>query len=118
MALSSAEFLRIEGAISSSNLIRIAYSKKKQPNEKVTQRVVRVVEPYEIKNDEYLYAWDTTKGKNIKSFLLNNIDSVLVLNGKFEDRYPDAGKAFPTYESTPPPDARKLSPRVNTTTFV
>ena len=118
MALSSAEFLRIEGAISSSNLIRIAYSKKKQPNEKVTQRVVRVVEPYEIKNDEYLYAWDTTKGKNIKSFLLNNIDSVLVLNGKFEDRYPDAGKAFPTYESTQPPDARKLRPRVNTTTFV
>ena len=118
MALSSAEFLRIEGAISSSNLIRIAYSKKKQPNEKVTQRVVRVVEPYEIKDDEYLYAWDTTKCKNIKSFLLNNIDSVLVLNGKFEDRYPDAGKAFPTYESTPPPDARKLRPRVNTTTFV
>ena len=118
MALSSAEFLRIEGAISSSNLIRIAYSKKKQPNEKVTQRVVRVVEPYEIKDDEYLYAWDTTKGKNIKSFLLNNIDNVLVLNGKFEDRYPDAEKASPTYESTPPSDDRKLRPRVNTTTFV
>ena len=52
MALSAAELLRIEFAISSFNLIRIAYSKKKQPNEKVTQRVVRVVEPYEIKDDE------------------------------------------------------------------
>ena len=138
MALSPAELLRIEGAISSSNLIRIAYSKKKQPNERVTKRVVRVVEPYEIKDEEYLYAWDTTKGKTIKSFILNNIDNVLVLNGKFEDRYPDAGKAFPTYEYTPPPDARKigsppsdarrlgvsspdprrLRPRVNTTAFV
>ena len=118
MALSAAELLRIEVAISSFNLIRIAYSKRKQPNERVTKRVVRVVEPYEIKDDKYLYAWDTTKGKNIKSFLLNNIDNVLVLNSKFEDRYPDAERAFPTYESTPPPDARRLRPTVNTTAFV
>ena len=52
MALSAAELLRIEGAIASSNLIRISYSKKKQFNEKVTKRVVRVVEPYEIKDNE------------------------------------------------------------------
>jgi len=121
MALSAAELLKIEGAIVSSNLIRISYSKKKQLNEKITKRVVRVVEPYEIKDNEgqeYLYAWDTTKDKKIKSFILGNINSVLVLQGKFENRYPDAGKAFPTYESTPPPDARRLRPTVNTTAFV
>ena len=121
MALSAADLLKIEGAIASSNLIRISYSKKKQPDERITKRIVRVVEPYEIKEDEYqdyLYAWDTTKGKQIKSFILNNINSVLVLQGKFEDRYPDAGRAFPTYESTPPPDARRLRPRVNTTAFL
>ena len=43
---------------------------------------------------------------------------MLVLQGKYEDRYHDAGRAFPTYESTPPPDARRLRPRVNTTAFV
>ena len=117
MALSAADLLKIEGAIASSNLIRISYSKKKQPDERITKRIVRVVEPYDIKED-YLYAWDTTKGNHIKSFILNNINSVLVLQGRFEDRYPDAGRAFPTYESTPPPDARRLRPRVNTTAFV
>ena len=39
----------------------------------------------------------------------------LVLNTKFEDRYPDDGKAFPTYEADNPPDARRVSsPAVNT----
>ena len=59
-----------------------------------------------------------TKGKRTKSFITNNINSVLVLNTKFEDRYPDEGKAFPTYEANNPPDARKMRPAVNTTTFV
>tara|TARA_R110002060_G_C2075836_1_gene96237 strand:+ start:275 stop:628 length:354 start_codon:yes stop_codon:yes gene_type:complete len=117
MALSAANALKLEGAIASSNLIRISYSKKRQPNDTITQRILRVVEPYEIK-DGYLYAWDTTKGKRTKSFITNNINSVLVLNTKFEDRYPDEGKAFPTYEANNPPDARKMRPAVNTTTFV
>jgi len=117
MALSAANALKLEGAIASSNLIRISYSKKRQPNDTITQRILRVVEPYEIK-DGYLYAWDTTKGKRTKSFITDNINSVLVLNTKFEDRYPDEGKAFPTYEANNPPDARKMRPAVNTTTFV
>ena len=117
MAISSINLLKIEGAISSLNLILLNYSKEKKPDQKRTERVVRIVEPYEVK-DTYLYAWDTTKGKTIKSFILNNINNVLVLGGKFKDRYPDAGKSFPTYESTPPPDARRLRPTVNTTAFV
>ena len=117
MAISPANELKIEGAIGSLNLIRIFYSKKKPPNKTVTERVVRIVEPYEIK-DGYLYACDTTKSKTIKTFILDNINSVLVLNSKFEDRYPDAGRAFPTYEATPPPDARRMRPKVNTTAFV
>jgi len=118
MALSAANELKIEGAIGSHNLIRISYSKKRQPNDTITQRILRVVEPYEISADGYLYAWDTTKGKRIKSFITDNINSVLVLNTKFEDRYPDEGKAFPTYESQNPPDARRMRPTVNTTAFV
>ena len=117
MAISPTNLLKIEGAISSLNLIRINYHKKKKPGQIVTTREVRVVEPYEVKGT-YLYAWDTTKGKTIKSFLLNNIKNILVLGSKFKDRYPDAGKSFPTYESTPPPDARRLKPTVNTTAFV
>ena len=117
MAISSSNLLKIEAAISSLNLIRINYSKEKKPDQKRTERVVRIVEPYEIK-DTYLYGWDTTKGKTIMSFILNNINNVLVLGGKFKDRYQDAGKSFPTYESTPPPDARRLRPTVNTTAFV
>jgi len=117
MALSAANELKIEGAIGSHNLIRISYSKKRQPNDTITQRILRVVEPYEIK-DDYLYAYDTSKGARIKSFITNNINSVLVLNTKFEDRYPDAGKAFPTYDTTSPPDARRMRPAVNTTAFV
>ena len=117
MAISPANELKIEGAIGSLNLIRIFYSKKKPPNKTVTERVVRIVEPYEIK-DGYLYAWDTTKSKTIKTFILDNINSVLVLNSKFEDRYPDAERAFPTYDTTPPPDARRMRPTVNTTAFV
>ena len=117
MAISPANELKIEGAIGSLNLIRIFYSKKKPPNKTVTERVVRIVEPYEIK-DGYLYAWDTTKSKTIKTFILDNINSVLVLNSKFKDRYPDDGRAFPTYEATPPPDARRMRPKVNTTAFV
>ena len=117
MAISSSNLLKIEGAIGSLNLIRLNYSKEKKPDQKRTTRVVRIVEPYEIK-DTYLYGWDTTKGKTIKSFILDNINNVLVLGGKFKDRYPDAGKSFPTYESTPPPDARRLRPTVNTTAFV
>ena len=117
MAISSSNLLKIEDAISSLNLIRLNYSKEKKPDQKITERVVRIVEPYEIK-DTYLYGWDTTKGKTIKSFILDNINNVLVLGGKFKDRYPDEGKAFPTYKATPPPDARRLRPTVNTTAFV
>ena len=117
MAITPSNQTKIEGAIGSLNLIRILYSKKKPPNRSITERVVRVVEPYEIKG-EYLYAWDTTKGKTTKSFILNNINNVLVLGSKFKDKYPDAGKAFPTYETTPPADARQLRPTVNTTAFV
>ena len=126
MAINPNNLSKIEGAIGSLNLIRINYSKETNtrpaqaittPGRARTERVVRIVEPYEIK-DTYLYGWDTTKGKTIKSFILNNINNVLVLGGKFKDRYPDAGKSFPTYESTPPPDARRLRPTVNTTAFV
>ena len=117
MAITSANQDKILGAIGSLNLIRILYSKKKKPNRTITERVVRIVEPYEIK-DDYLYAWDTTKGKTTKTFILNNINNVLVLESKFKDRYPDAGKSFPTYESRPPQDARRLRPTVNTTAFV
>ena len=117
MAITPANELKIEGAIGSLNLIRILYSKKKTPDRKITERVVRVVEPYEIK-DGYLHAWDTTKDKVTKTFILDNINNVMVLASKFKDRYPDADKAFPTYESTPPPDARRMRPVVNTTAFV
>ena len=109
--------IKIEGAIGSLNLIRILYSKKKPPNRIITEKIVRVVEPYEIK-DGYLYAWDTTKGKTTKTFILDNINNVLVLGSKFKDRYPDAGRAFPTYDTTPPPDARRMRPAVNTTAFI
>ena len=54
----------------------------------------------------------------IKSFILNNVTNVLVLGSKFKDRYLDEGKAFPTIESTNPPDARIMRPAVNTTAFV
>ena len=117
MALTAVDKLKIEGAISSLNLIRILYSKKKTPDRKITERVVRVVEPYEIK-DGYLYAWDTTKDKTTKTFILDNINNVMVLESKFKDRYPDAGQAFPTYDTAPPPDARRMRPTVNTTAFV
>ena len=117
MAITSANELKIEGAIGSLNLIRILYSKKKTPDRIITERVVRIVEPYEIK-DGYLYAWDTTKDKTTKTFILGNINNVLVLASNFKDRYIEAGKAFPTYESTPPPDARRMKPAVNTTAFV
>ena len=117
MAISPANQIKIDGAIGSLNLIRITYSKKKPPNRIITERVVRVVEPYEIKGG-YLYAWDTTKSKTTKTFILDNINSVLVLQSKFKDRYPDAGRAFPTVTTTPPPDARRMRPVVNTTAFV
>ena len=117
MAISPQNQIKIEGAISSLNLIRISYNKKKKPGQILTTREVRVVEPYEIK-DIYLYAWDTTKGKTIKSFILNNITNVLVTRSKFPSRYPTEGKAFPTYTSINPPDARRMKPAVNTTTFV
>ena len=117
MAITAANELKIEGAISSLNLIRISYNKKKKPGQILTTREVRVVEPYEIK-DIYLYAWDTTKGKRIKSFILKNITNVLVTHSKFPSRYPTDGKAFPTYTSTNPPDARRMRPAVNTTAFV
>ena len=117
MAISTANEFKIEGAIGSLNLIRLLYSKKKTPDRKITERVVRVVEPYEIK-DGYLYAWDTTKGKTTKTFILDNINSVMVLASKFKDRYPDAGKAFPTYKTTLPADARRMRPAVNTTAFI
>ena len=115
MAISPSNLFKIEGAISSLNLIRINYHKKKKPGQIVTTREVRVVEPYEIK-DTYLYAWDTTKGKRIKTFILNNINNVLVMPTSFKDRYPDGGqgKAFPTTVSVNPPDARRLRPTVNT----
>ena len=125
MAITSANEDKILGAIGSLNLIRITYSKE-HPTPRIiagrkiprsTERVVRIVEPYEIK-DNYLYAWDTTKGKTTKSFILNNIENVLVLESKFKDRYPDAGEAFPTIESRNPPDARRMRPTVNTTAFV
>ena len=117
MAITPANELKIEGAIGSLNLIRIMYSKKKKPDRIITERVVRVVEPYEIK-DGYLYAWDTTKDKKTKTFILDNINNVMVLGSKFKDRYPDGGKGFPTYESQNPPDARRMRPTVNTTAFV
>ena len=117
MAISSANQIKIDGAIGSLNLIRIMYSKKKKPDRIITERVVRVVEPYEIK-DGYLYAWDTTKDKKTKTFILDNINNVMVLGSKFKDRYPDGGKGFPTYESQNPPDARRMRPAVNTTAFV
>ena len=125
MPITSANETKIQGAIGSLNLIRITYSKE-HPTPRIiagrkiprsTERVVRIVEPYEIK-DNYLYAWDTTKGKTTKSFILNNIENVLVLESKFKDRYPDEGKAFPTIESPNPPDARRMRPAVNTTAFV
>ena len=117
MPITSTNKIKIEGAISTLNLIRISYNKKKKPGQIVTTREVRVVEPYEIK-DIYLYAWDTTKGKTIKSFILNNVTNVLVLGSKFKDRYLDEGVAFPTIKSTNPPDARRMRPAVNTTAFV
>ena len=117
MAISPTNQIKIDGAIGSLNLIRMLYSKKKKPDKVVTERVVRVVEPYEIK-DGYLYAWDTTKDKKIKTFILDNISNVYVLEAKFKDRYPDDGKAFPTYEAQNPPDARTMRPTVNTTAFV
>ena len=117
MAITAANELKIEGAIGSLNLIRLLYSKKKTPDRIITERIVRIVEPYEIK-DGYLYAWDTTKGKTTKTFILDNINNVMVLESKFKDRYPDAGQAFPTYKTTLPPDARRMRPIVNTTAFV
>ncbi len=120
MAISAVNEERIQGAIGSLNLIRILYSKKKTPSRTITERVVRVVEPYEIK-DGYLYAWDTTKDKTTKTFILDNISNVMVMSSKFKDRYPDAGKAFPTYVSDNPPDARRLPTtraRVNTSAFI
>ena len=125
MAITPANELKIEAAIGTLNLISILYSKE-HPSPRIigdrkvprrSERVVRTVEPYEIK-DNYLYAWDTTKGKTIKTFILGNINKVSVLESKFKDRYPDAGKAFPTYETTLPPDARRLRPTVNTTAFI
>ena len=126
MAITSANEDKILGAIGSLNLIRILYAKEKKPGQFITQRVVRIVEPYQIKEETlidgsaqtYLYAWDTTKGKTIKSFILGNINNVLVLGSKFKDRYPDEGEAFPTIESRNPPDARRMRPAVNTTAFV
>ena len=117
MAITPTNQIKIEGAIGSLNLIRILYSKKKKTDRNITERVVRIGEPYEIK-DGYLYAWDTTRGKTTKTFILNNINNVLVLGSKFKDRYPEAGRAFPTYQSDNPPDARRLRPSVNTTAFV
>ena len=125
MAISAVNELKIEDAIGSLNLIRILYSKE-HPTPRIigdrkvprrSERVVRIVEPYEIK-DGYLYAWDTTKGKTTKTFILDNINNVMVLESKFKDRYPDAGQAFPTYDTAPPPDARRMRPTVNTTAFV
>ena len=125
MPITADNEFKIEGAIGSLNLIRILYSKE-HPTPRIigdrkvprrSERVVRIVEPYEIK-DGYLYAWDTTKGKTTKTFILNNKNNVLVLESKFKDRYPDAGQAFTTYEATPPPDARRMRPVVNTTAFV
>ena len=117
MAISQLSENKILDAIITKHLIRIFYSKKKPPNRTTTERIVRIVEPYEIK-DGYLYAWDTTKDKTIKTFILDNINNVLVLGTTFEDRYPDGGQAFPTYTSVNPPDARRMRPTVNTTAFV
>ena len=73
MAITAANELKIEGAIGSLSLIRILYSKE-HPTPRIigdrkvprrSERVVRVVEPYEIK-DNYLYAWDTTKVRQQK----------------------------------------------------
>ena len=125
MPITADNEFKIEGAIGSLNLIRILYSKE-HPSPRIvgdrkvprrSERVVRVVEPYEIK-DNYLYAWDTTKDKTTKTFILGNINKVSVLESKFKDRYPDADKAFPTYDFNPPPDARRMRPTVNTTAFV
>ena len=125
MAITAVNELKIEDAIGSLNLIRILYSKE-HPTPRIigdrkvprrSERVVRIVEPYEIK-DGYLYAWDTTKGKRTKTFILDNISNVMVLGSKFKNRYPDGGKGFPTYESQNPPDARRMNPTVNTTAFV
>ena len=119
MAITADNELKIEGAIGSLNLIRILYSKE-HPTPRIigdrkvprrSERVVRIVEPYEIK-DGYLYAWDTTRGKTTKTFILNNISKVVVLESNFKDRYPA------TYETRNPPDARRLRPAVNTTAFV
>ena len=117
MAISPVNETKILDAIITKHLIRIFYSKKKPPNRVITERVVRIIEPYEIK-DGYLYAWDTTKGKTIKSFIMDNISSVLMLGSTFEGRYADDGQAFPTYTSVNPPDARRMRPKVNTTAFV
>ena len=117
MAITPANENKIMGAIVSHNLIRILYSKKKKPDRIITEKVVRVVEPYEVK-EGYLYAWDTTKGQTTKTFILDNINNVLVLETTFSDRYPGAGRAFPTYTTTNPPDARRMRPAVNTTAFV
>ena len=117
MAISTASIQKIKGAILTKNLIRILYAKKKtEKRGPITERVIRVVEPYEITSGGYLYAWDTTKGKRIKTFILNNINNVLVMPTSFKDRYPDGGqgKAFPTTVSVNPPDARRLRPTVNT----
>ena len=125
MAITADNEFKIEGAIGSLNLIRILYSKE-HPTPRIigdrkvlrrSEKVVRIVEPYEIK-DGYLYAWDTTKGKTTKTFILNNINNVMVLESKFKDRYMDAGEAFSTYKTMPVPDARRMRPAVNTTAFI
>ena len=50
MPITRANEDKIEGAIGSLNLIRITYSKKKTPQRTITERVVRIVEPYEVKD--------------------------------------------------------------------
>ena len=125
MALTALNKLKIESAIDSLNLIRILYSKKHPTSRLVagrkvprsSERVVRVVEPYEIK-DNYLYAWDTTKDKTTKTFILDNINKVVVMESNFKDRYTDVVKTVATHETQNPPDARRLRPTVNTTAFV
>ena len=125
MALTALNKLKIESAINSLNLIRILYSKKHPTSRLVagrkvprsSERVVRVVEPYEIK-DNYLYAWDTTKDKTTKTFILDNINKVVVMESNFKDRYTDVVKTVATHETQNPPDARRLRPTVNTTAFV
>ena len=85
MAITADNELKIQGAIGSLNLIRLLYSKE-HPTPRIigdrkvprrSERVVRIVEPYEIKDDvegqegiRYLYAWDTTKDKKTKTFIL------------------------------------------------